>query len=56
VVRYLRNADPGGARAAMNSHLQRLYDELPDIGEEPLDLTESPSDSEPEWHGLSRSG
>jgi GntR family transcriptional repressor for pyruvate dehydrogenase complex len=55
VVRYLRNADPGGARAAMNSHLQRLYDELPEIGDEPLDLTESPSDSEPEWHGLSRS-
>lgn len=49
VVRYLRNHDPGGARAAMNAHLQRLYDELPDIREEPLDSMEIPSDAEPEW-------
>lgn len=50
VVRYLRNHDSGGARAAMNAHLQRLYDELPEIGEEPLDSLEIPSDAEPEWH------
>ena len=49
IVRYLRNGDPGGARAAMNSHLQRLYDELSDIGEEPLDTTHSGPDAEPEW-------
>jgi GntR family transcriptional regulator, transcriptional repressor for pyruvate dehydrogenase complex len=49
IVRYLRNGDPGGARVAMNSHLQRLYDELPDIGDEPLDTTHSGPDSEPEW-------
>ena len=49
VVRYLRNGDPGGARAAMNSHLQRLYDGLPDIVEEPLDTTQSAPDAEPEW-------
>ncbi len=49
VVRYLRNRDPGGARAAMNGHLQRLYDGLDDIAEEPLDLTDSGSDHEPEW-------
>jgi DNA-binding FadR family transcriptional regulator len=49
VVRYLRNGDPGGARAAMNSHLQRLYDALPDISEEPLDTTQSAPDAEPEW-------
>lgn len=49
VVRYLNNQDPGGARAAMNGHLQRLYDELPEIGDEPLDLTGSWSDTEPQW-------
>lgn len=49
VVRYLRNHDPGGARAAMNGHLQRLYDELPNIGDTPLDSTESGVDTEPEW-------
>ncbi|MDN5861161.1 MAG: FCD domain-containing protein [Pseudonocardia sp.] len=49
IVRYLDNHDPGGARAAMNSHLQRLYDELPDIADEPLDLTTTLSDSEPHW-------
>jgi len=50
VVRYLRNSDPGGARAAMNAHLQRNYDELPDIGDEPLDLTYGGAEAEPEWH------
>lgn len=49
VVRYLRNRDPGGARVAMSSHLQRLYDELPEIGDEPVDLTESMADAEPDW-------
>ncbi len=49
VVRYLRNRDPGGARAAMNSHLQRLYDGLPDIPDVPLDLTDSGSGHEPDW-------
>lgn len=49
VLRYLRNHDPGGARVAMNGHLQRLYDELPEIGEEPLDTTESVVDLDPEW-------
>jgi GntR family transcriptional regulator, transcriptional repressor for pyruvate dehydrogenase complex len=49
VVRYLRNGDPGGARAAMNSHLQRLYDGLPDIVDEPLDTTQSAPDAEPDW-------
>ncbi|MGI5126294.1 FadR/GntR family transcriptional regulator [Pseudonocardia sp. CA-107938] len=51
IIRYLNNDDPGGARAAMNSHLQRLYDELPDLVEEPLDSTESWSDAEPQWSG-----
>jgi GntR family transcriptional repressor for pyruvate dehydrogenase complex len=49
IVRYLRNSDPGGARVAMSGHLQRLYDELPDIEDEPLDTTESGSDLEPRW-------
>ncbi|GAA5170068.1 FadR/GntR family transcriptional regulator [Pseudonocardia eucalypti] len=49
VLRYLRNHDPGGARVAMNGHLQRLYDELPEIGAEPLDTTESVVDLDPEW-------
>jgi DNA-binding FadR family transcriptional regulator len=49
IVRYLRNRDPGGARVAMNSHLQRLYDELADIHHEPLDLTQSRPDAEPDW-------
>jgi GntR family transcriptional regulator, transcriptional repressor for pyruvate dehydrogenase complex len=56
VVRYLRNRDPGGARAAMNSHLQRLYDSLPDIPDEPLDTTVSALDAEPEWHLRGSSG
>jgi DNA-binding GntR family transcriptional regulator len=56
VVRYLRNRDPGGARAAMNSHLQRLYDSLPDIPDEPLDTTVSALDAEPEWHMRGSSG
>ncbi|OLT17477.1 hypothetical protein BJF78_13255 [Pseudonocardia sp. CNS-139] len=56
VVRYLRNDDPGGARAAMNSHLQRLYDALPEIPEEPLDTTQSAPDAEPEWHSRDSSG
>jgi DNA-binding FadR family transcriptional regulator len=49
VIRYLNNNDPGGARAAMNGHLQRLYDELPELAEEPLDTTGSWSDTEPQW-------
>ena len=49
VVRFLRNHDPSGARAAMNGHLHRLYDGLPDIEEEPLDSTEGSGSSEPEW-------
>ena len=49
VVRFLRNQDPSGARAAMNGHLHRFYDGLPEIGGEPLDSTVSGSDIEPEW-------
>ena len=49
VVRFLRNHDPGGARAAMNGHLHRLYDSLPEIEHEPLDSTFSGSEAEPEW-------
>lgn len=49
VVRFLRNQDPGGARAAMNSHLHRSYDGLPEIRHEPLDSTESGSEREAEW-------
>jgi len=55
VVRFLRNQDPGGARAAMNGHLHRLYDGLPDIEDEPLDSTESGSENEPEWRNPPRS-
>lgn len=54
VVRYLDNSDPGGARAAMHGHLQRLYDELPEILDEPLDLTLSHQDSEPNWQDRHR--
>jgi DNA-binding FadR family transcriptional regulator len=50
IVRYLRNNDPSGTRAAMNAHLQRLYDELADISEEPLDTTQSGPEAEPDWH------
>lgn len=49
VVRFLRNHDPSGARAAMNGHLHRLYDGLPDIDDEPLDSTESSASGEPVW-------
>jgi GntR family transcriptional repressor for pyruvate dehydrogenase complex len=49
VVRFLRNHDPSGARAAMNGHLHRLYDGLPEISGEPLDSTDSGADGEPEW-------
>ena len=49
VVRFLRNQDPGGARAAMNGHLHRSYDGLVEIGHEPLDSTDSGSEREPEW-------
>jgi GntR family transcriptional repressor for pyruvate dehydrogenase complex len=56
VVRYLRNGDPGGARAAMNGHLQRLYDSLPEIAEEPLDTTHGGADAEPEWRHRDSSG
>jgi len=50
VVRFLRSRDSGGARSAMNAHLQRLYDELADIREEPLDSTVIPGETEPDWH------
>jgi GntR family transcriptional regulator, transcriptional repressor for pyruvate dehydrogenase complex len=49
VVRYLRNHDPSGARSAMNGHLQRLYDELPEISDTPLDSTVGSLDTEPDW-------
>jgi GntR family transcriptional regulator, transcriptional repressor for pyruvate dehydrogenase complex len=49
VVRALRNHDPSGARAAMNGHLHRLYDGLPEISAEPLDSTVSSSEVEPDW-------
>ena len=49
VVRFLRNHDPSGARAAMNGHLHRLYDGLPEINAEPLDSTDSGADVEPDW-------
>ena len=49
VVRFLPNHDPAGARAAMNGHLHRLYDGLPEIDDEPLDSTFSGSDAEPDW-------
>jgi hypothetical protein len=35
----------------MNGHLQRLYDELPEIGDIPLDSTESGHDTDPDWRG-----
>lgn len=54
VVRFLRNQDPGGARAAMNSHLHRSYDGLAEIEHEPLDSTESGSEREPEWRNQRR--
>ncbi|WP_181780086.1 FadR/GntR family transcriptional regulator [Pseudonocardia pini] len=52
VVRFLRSRDSGGARSAMNAHLQRLYDELADIREEPLDSTVTPGETEPDWHPI----
>ena len=48
VVRFLRNQDPGGARAAMNSHLHRSYDGLAEIEYEPLDSTDSGSEVSPD--------
>jgi GntR family transcriptional regulator, transcriptional repressor for pyruvate dehydrogenase complex len=49
VIRYLGNGDPDGARAAMNSHLLRVYYEIPDIRETPLD-SGGPRPGEPrEW-------
>jgi GntR family transcriptional regulator, transcriptional repressor for pyruvate dehydrogenase complex len=54
VVRFLRNQDPGGARAAMNSHLHRSYDGLAEIEYEPLDSTDSGSEREPEWRNQRR--
>ncbi len=50
VLRYLSIHDPSGARVAMNGHLQRIYDELPDIAAEPLDLIQSRGEAEPQWH------
>jgi GntR family transcriptional repressor for pyruvate dehydrogenase complex len=49
VVRFLRNHDPAGARAAMNAHLHRLYDALPEMEHEPLDSTYGGSEREPAW-------
>jgi DNA-binding FadR family transcriptional regulator len=49
IVRFMRNQDPGGARVAMNSHLHRTYDALPEIHGEPLDSTESGFEHEPRW-------
>lgn len=54
VVRFLRNRDPGGARAAMNSHLHRSYDALSEIEHEPLDSTDGGSEREPEWRNPRR--
>lgn len=54
VVRYLRNRDPGGAWVAMHGHLQRPYDELVDIREELLDLTQCGPEVGPSWHPLDR--
>lgn len=54
VIRHLANGDPGGARGAMNNHLQRVYDEIADISEEPLDLRHSPAEVEPDWHTRGR--
>lgn len=49
-IRHIANRDPGAARAAMNTHLQRVYDEIADIDVEPLELAYSPAEDEPEWH------
>lgn len=49
VIRYLGNGDPDGARGAMNSHLLRVYYEIADITETPLDLGPSRADVQPEW-------
>lgn len=48
VVRYLNARDSGGAARAMDAHLQRLYDELPDLPDEPLDTMESAREA-PTW-------
>jgi DNA-binding FadR family transcriptional regulator len=49
VIRFLNAHDSGGARMAMNAHLQHLYDELPELPEVPLDTMES-APEEPSWH------
>jgi DNA-binding FadR family transcriptional regulator len=49
IVRYLTAQDSGGARMAMNAHLQHLYDELPELPDVPLDTIEVALE-EPEWH------
>jgi GntR family transcriptional repressor for pyruvate dehydrogenase complex len=41
VIRYLGNGDGDGARAAMTTHLMRVYLEIPDIRDVPL-YTEMP--------------
>jgi len=38
VIRYLGNGDPDGARGAMKGHLLRVYYEIAEITETPLDL------------------
>jgi DNA-binding FadR family transcriptional regulator len=48
IVRYLRSHDSGGARVAMNAHLQRLYHQL-EIEEEPLDGPEYAMGLETDW-------
>jgi len=49
VIRYLGNGDPDGARGAMHSHLLRVYDEIADIVETPLDLGSARPDVQPPW-------
>jgi GntR family transcriptional repressor for pyruvate dehydrogenase complex len=49
IVRFLRSRDAAGARAAMNSHLQPLYDEIADIEAEPLDLMSASAEPEVDW-------
>jgi DNA-binding FadR family transcriptional regulator len=50
IVRFLRNHDSGGARVAMDAHLQRLYDQLPEMDDEPLEGPEIVVSLETDWH------
>jgi DNA-binding FadR family transcriptional regulator len=49
VIRYLGNGDPDGARSAMSNHLLRVYYEIPDIRETPLDSGGPPPSARREW-------